>query len=290
MKKLILKMMVVCVFGYPMTLLADQYKNMYFTGKDTVLTKHERDAIKAVERLKSGASQSIKPMVSPDGTVQFIYGAQKISVVCAVLQVCDIALQPGEKLNGPPHVGDPRWVISSTISGRGPSEIQHIIVKPVDIGLQTSLILSTDRRTYHITLRSHKTKFMPRVSFIYMDDVTTKWSHLEHQQQQRIENNTIPTTREYLGNLDFDYKVSGRAKWKPIRVYNDGVKTIIQMPSTMNQSEAPTLLVIRGKNDTVMVNYRIQGERYIVDSVFDKAIMVAGVGKNQDKIKISRSN
>jgi type IV secretion system protein VirB9 len=66
------------------------------------------------------------------------------------------------------------------------------------------------------------------------------------------------------------------------------------MPETMAQTEAPTLLVVRREggvfedDETVMVNYRVQGDRYIVDTVFDKAIMIAGVGSNQDTVTIQR--
>lgn len=105
---------------------------------------------------------------------------------------------------------------------------------------------------------------------------------------------TIPETGEYLGNLNFGYSISGDASWKPLRVYNDGVKTIIQMPSSMAQTEAPTLLVIRkdgglfSDDETVMVNYRVQDDRYIVDTIFDKAILIAGVGSSQDRVTITR--
>ena len=80
-----------------------------------------------------------------------------------------------------------------------------------------------------------------------------------------------------------------------MRVYNDGHKTIIQMPGTIEQTEAPTLLVLKkekifSEDETVMVNYRIQGDRYIVDSVFNKAILIAGVGHNQDRTTITWRN
>ena len=42
--------------------------------------------------------------------------------------------------------------------------------------------------------------------------------------------------------------------------------------------------------EQVQVNYRPQGNRYIVDSIFDKAILVAGVGSSQDRVTIKRSN
>lgn len=79
-----------------------------------------------------------------------------------------------------------------------------------------------------------------------------------------------------------------------MRVFNDGRKTIIEMPGTMEQTEAPTLLVVRREGgifrdeETVMVNYRVQGNRYIVDTVFDRAILIAGVGGSQDRVTISR--
>jgi type IV secretory pathway VirB9-like protein len=80
----------------------------------------------------------------------------------------------------------------------------------------------------------------------------------------------------------------------PVRVFNDGSKTILQMPKAMAQTEAPTLLVLRKDgglftdDETVMVNYRVQGDRYIVDTVFDKAILIAGVGDGQDRVTITR--
>lgn len=89
--------------------------------------------------------------------------------------------------------------------------------------------------------------------------------------------------------------VQGTAAWKPVRIYNDGIKTIIQMPSIMQQLEAPTLLIVRHEGglfsdeELVLVNYRVQSNRYIVDSVFDKAVMIIGVGDSQDRVTIIRS-
>jgi type IV secretion system protein VirB9 len=63
----------------------------------------------------------------------------------------------------------------------------------------------------------------------------------------------------------------------------------------MAQTEAPTLLVVRkegglfSNDETVMVNYRVQGDRYIVDSIFERAILIAGVEDDQDKVNIVRS-
>jgi type IV secretion system protein TrbG len=132
--------------------------------------------------------------------------------------------------------------------------------------------------------------------FTYPDEDQTKWANYRHQVLKDRQDKTLPQTGEYLGDLDFSYEITpnGTIAWTPLRVFNDKQKTIIQMPEAMAQSEAPTLLVVRREGglfddgETVQVNYRIQGNRYIVDTVFDSAILIAGVGKYQDAVAIKR--
>lgn len=265
----------------------------YFSKKSPKLTSQEKAAIAIAEKWRTGSATGVKPFAGPAGLVKFIYGTQQANVVCAVLQVCDVELQAGEQVNNL-NLGDSRFTIEPAISGVGPTEVQHLIIKPLDVGLHTTLIVTTNRRTYHINLRSHRTEFMPRISFTYPEDAAAKWDAVKMRAAQVREERTIPQTKEYMGDLNFKYDLAGSAPWKPVRVYNDGVKTIIQMPPSMAQTEAPTLLVVRKDGgifsdaETVMVNYRVHGDRYIVDTVFDKAILIAGVGRGQDRITITR--
>lgn len=284
------------VLAVPSLAQADPLADMYFNNSNPTLTPQERAAIDLAKQWSAGNQTGMRPVAGRNGTVNFLYGAQQPSIVCAVLQVCDVALQAGEMVNSI-HLGDTaRWTVEPAITGSGANEVQHLIIKPMDVGLETSLIVTTNRRTYHLRLRSHRTEYMPSVVFTYPEDALAKWDSIQRRETQQREQGTIPTTGEYLGNLSFDYDVSGSASWKPVRVYNDGQKTIIEMPRAMAQTEAPTLLVVRRDGglfreaETVMVNYRIQGERYIVDTVFDKAILIAGVGGNQDRVTITRGN
>jgi len=226
--------------------------------------------------------------------VHFIYGVQQPSIVCAVLQVCDIALQAGEQVNSI-NLGDTaRWTVEPAITGSGSTAVQHLIIKPMDVGLETSLVVTTDRRAYHIRLRSHRKDYMPQVDFIYPEEALAKWELIQKQEKHERQEKTLQKTGEYLGDLSFEYDLQGDSKWKPIRVYNDGVKTIIEMPKTIEQTEAPSLMLVTRKGnwfrkeETQMVNYRLQGNRYIVDAVFDQAILIAGVGKRQERVTIIR--
>lgn len=257
---------------------------VFFGGTASpALTPQEREGLNIAQRWQQGGN--LKPVQGPDGSVRFLYGSTQPSIVCAVMQVTDIELEPGEIVNTV-HLGDQaRWLLEPAVTGAGVAEVQHIVIKPMDVGLETSLVVTTNRRTYHFRLKSHKTQYMPRVSFIYPGAVMSRWQAQKDQHTEERKVKTIPQTGEYLDNLDFAYRIEGSASWKPVRVYNDGQKTIIQMPSKMR--EAPTLLIMNG-SETVMGNYRLQGDRYVVDDLFEKAILIAGVGGKQTKITITK--
>lgn len=262
-----------------------------FTGSNPTLTQQELDAIARGERANEGGSPA---MATPSGYLKFPFGNHQTSIVCAPFQVCDIALQPGEHLHAI-NIGDNvRWSIEPAISGSGTEEVHHLIIKTREVGLDTSVVVTTDRRVYHLRLRSHRTRFMPQIAFSYPEEATQKFQALQISRAQDLKKRTITGTKDYLPKLDFNYAVSGSAKWKPDRVYNDGTRTVIQMPPTMTQMEAPVLLIVRKDGglfsaaEEVMVNYNLQEGRYIVDAVFDKAVLLAGVGSNQDRITIER--
>ncbi len=295
-----LSLIVLCLlagFMLPASASTDAISEAYFTNDNPKLTPQERAALALAKRWQANSATGAKPVAGPDGSIRFLFGVQQPSIVCAVLQVCDIELQPGEQVNSI-HLGDQaRWLIEPAVTGQGAAEVQHLIIKPQDVGLETSLVVTTNRRTYHLRLRSHRREFMPRVSFTYPEDAMAKWDEIKNRENHAMEirnSRTMPQTGEYLGDLDFEYKVSGSAAWKPVRVYNDGQKTIIQMPSIMAQTEAPTLLLLRkeggwfSKDETDIINYRLQGDRYVVDAVFDEAVLIAGVGSNQNRVTITR--
>ena len=52
------------------------------------------------EKWKSASQSSLQPAIGANGAINFIFGSGHLSIVCAVLQVCDIELEPGESVNG----------------------------------------------------------------------------------------------------------------------------------------------------------------------------------------------
>jgi len=282
-----------------------------YLGREKPLTAQQKASLAIAGKWREAASAGTAPPVAgADGAVVFAFGGAEPAVICAVLQVCDVELQAGEQVNSI-NLGDSaRWLVTPAVSGPAAGEVQHLVLKPMDVGLTTSLIVTTDRRTYHLALVSRRDDYMPRVAFTYPADTAAQWANLRlHVAQQAVveqarvaKDTAVPGARaangsqEYLANLRFNYAITGEASWKPARVFNDGVKTVIEMPSSLAQGDAPTLLVVRkGGNvsndaDTTLVNYRVQDGRYIVDQVFDEAVLVVGVGNKQQRVTIVRGN
>ncbi|MDD5406961.1 MAG: P-type conjugative transfer protein TrbG [Sulfurovaceae bacterium] len=234
-----------------------------------------------------------KSFYRPDGGVVFLHGGTLPSVLTAPLKLTDIQLEPGEIIKEV-QLGDTvRWQVSPSISGSGDSQVSHVIVKPTDSGLATTLDIFTDRRSYHINLRSTSKNYFPIVAFAYQDQLRNFWSDYQKKLQQQKDNNTIKDPdigSKNAEDLDFNYDISGSTSWKPTRVYNDGVKTYIFMPRSMNSKDAPVLLAIDGSGSQKIVNYRIVNNKFIVDNLFDKAILLIGAGSSQDKVVITHSS
>jgi len=218
-----------------------------------------------------------------DGKVVFLYGEVQPSVVCSPLQVCDIELQGGEVVRDV-LVGDTvRWKVEPATSGAAGGQAIHLIVKPAEPGLITSMVVTTSRRTYHIQLKSHPTQYMARVGFEYPEDVSAKLADVS----ARLEASTIPGAGVPAEQLSFAYSVSGSAGWRPTRVYSDGQKTYIQFPRSISGQDAPVLFVVSGGQNRI-VNYRMKSNMMVVDYNIDRAVLVSGVGWKQQKVTISR--
>jgi len=218
-----------------------------------------------------------------DGKVIFLYGEVQPSVICSPLQVCDIELQAGEVVRDV-LVGDAvRWKVEPATSGAPGGQAIHLIIKPTEPGLVTSMVVTTSRRTYHIQLKSHGTHYMARVGFEYPEDVSARLSDIN----ARLEASTIPGAGVPAEQLDFSYAVLGSASWRPTRVYSDGTRTYIQFPASIAARDAPVLFVVSGGQNRI-VNYRMKSNMMIVDYAVDNAILVSGVGWGQEKITIRR--
>lgn len=199
-------------------------------------------------------------------------------------QVTDIALQPGEVLGAVAAGDTARWVIGDTVSGSGDNKRTHVLVKPFAPGLSTNVVITTDRRTYHLALTSADRVAMVALSWAYPQDALIAFKAA----QDRVQVAQPVASGVQIDQLHFNYVVSGdQPAWRPLRAFDDGRQTFIEFPPSLSVGEAPPLFLVDAKGNTALVNYRIHGRFYVVDRLFDVAELRLGL-KRQDVVRITR--
>lgn len=198
--------------------------------------------------------------------------------------VTDIALQPGENLVAVASGDTARWVIGDTTSGSGETRQTHVLVKPFSAGLLTNLVITTDRRAYHVRLVSTSGTALSSMRWTYPQDEL-----LALKRKAEAAQAAAPVaTGLAIEQLHFNYAISGdRPPWRPLRVFDDGAKTYVEFPASLSNGEAPPLFVVGADGKAELVNYRLRERFYVVDRIFDAAELRLGL-KQQQVVRIAR--
>ena len=237
------------------------------------------------------------PIIRKDEFVQYPYGLTEAVVVCQPLRVCDIELETGEEILNVSLGDTGRWLVSPAFSGDRETLTPHVLVKPTDYGIATNAVITTTRRTYYLALvssgKAETTTHVRRVKFYYPQDLVQQanasFRARAAQQKQEQERTVARVSRVALDTLHFGYQIEGDAvPWKPVRVFDDGSHVFIQMPEAMRVTEAPALFVHTRAGDVALVNYRLRQQYYVVDKLFDSAVLLIGVGDRQERVTIRR--
>ena len=250
---------------------------------DPTIRVNQANAAARMQPVRNGFINSMQIYPFVDGALYQVYASPG--------QITDIALQPGETLigSGPVAAGDTvRWIIGDTESGTSAAKQVHILVKPTRPELMTNLVINTDRRTYHMELRSTEKTYMASVSWQYPQDqlIALRRQNAEAQAAQPVSSGID------LAKVNFRYEVTGdRAPWRPLRAFDDGKQVFIEFPRGIGQGEMPPLFVVGPEGDTSeLVNYRVRGNYMIVDRLFAAAELRFGAAKTQKRVRISRTD
>lgn len=204
-------------------------------------------------------------------------------------RVSDIALQAGEGLVAVSAGDTVRWIIGDTSSGAGEEHRVHVLVKPVAAGQTTNLVITTDRRAYHLLLESTEQTSMASLSWTYPQDQLLALQ----RRNSRAEAIQPVAAGLSLEELHFRYAIStvsgDEPPWRPLRAFDDGARVYIEFPHRLDQGEAPPLFVIGPQGEAQLVNYRVRGRHYIVDRLFAAAELRLG-GEPQQIVRIERTD
>lgn len=178
--------------------------------------------------------------------------------------ISTILLEPGETVLDIAAGDTTRWMVSQTLTGSGETGRTLIIVKPLAAKLKTNIVLATDRRAYLIEAVS-----------VAGDTYTAQvaWSYPKPLAAE-------PPPPPVL-NYGYDITPPRRSApvWTPVSVWDDGRKTWIAFSSNVAAADMPPLFVRTGEG-LELVNYRAEGQTYVVDRIFDRAELRLGQKKS----------
>lgn len=194
----------------------------------------------------------------------------------APLRVTTLTLGAGETLVSKAAGDTVRWQIGETTSGEGAGRRTHVLLKPLQRGLETNLVLTTNRRVYLLDLRSGAADaFNAAIAWDESAVDQTPSPSVAVAADLRVADPVV--TPE--GPLDARYRIEPqgrRPRWSPVSVFNDGLRTFIAFDPDLQIDEAPALFVLAPDGEAQMVNYRQAGGLFVVDRVFDRAELRLG--------------
>jgi type IV secretion system protein TrbG len=254
------------------------------------------------EAIKEHDKKGEWPTYRTRSYVLYPYGeGQQPIVDCAALRTTDVQLQAGETVTDLAIGDQERWMATPASSGDPGNPVPHLALKPQAPGIETNLTIYTTKHIYHLVLRSH-TRAMQEVEFYYpeellgamraADDAAAK-AKQETAQEIAIDppgdsaGSVLKVAAVDPSQLNFAYEIDGpNVPWRPLRVFDDHSHVYLEMPASMKSSQAPALL-IAASGGTQMVNYRVRGSYFVVDRLFEKGVLLAGVGRQQDRVVIA---
>ncbi len=230
----------------------------------------------------AAANASARRRPGPDGFVDathiYDYAPGAIFELYATPEfLSTIALEEGETLQTTAAGDTARWMVEAVPTAGEDEGRTIVLVKPMRAGVRTNIVLVTDRRTYLVEAIA--------VAAGQAYSAQIAWRYPEDGLARRVAGPTVT-----LDALNFRYRIEtvrGRTPhWRPQRVFDDGRRTYIEFQLDLETSEAPPLF-IRNGNEAQLVNYRVRGNRYVVDRLFDAADLRLG-DRHPIVVRISR--
>lgn len=257
-------------------------------------TYHELDdaAVAQAKIWQSGGRA--KPLMSSDGKIVFAFGQSMPKLTCSPGRACDVEMEPGEKVKTVILADKVNWAWEGAESIENDITVQHLVFQPRDKELETNVIITTDRRSYHIRLFSPKIEgdYLNRAGFYYPSKMVSSWAEKmgaeaaikEKQQGTSVMPASVPPQK-----LAFDYRIEGNTDFTPVRIFNDGERVYFEMPENLRHGENPVFMLIDEVGKQMVVNYRREADQttgtihYVVDKLFSKGELRKGT----ETVKIS---
>ena len=248
-----------------------------------------RTGVDAVNDSQKKATQ--KPENYKSGTFFYQFNENFVFEVYAQpYHLTDIILESGEVVIGTPLLSEDEaaWELTAGVA-KDPytgENIQHLFVKPAYSKLDSSLVIITNRRVYHFRLKSYSDTHMAMVKFTYPESRNI-WAKIENETKGRsVENDYLHVSNPEFLSFDYILKYSNLKKpeFIPLRVYDDGQSTYIQVDEIVLQKKLPVLF--NEKNE--IINYTVKKNVFVIPRLINKVTLRLGKEKVTVEKKVTK--
>jgi type IV secretion system protein TrbG len=241
-----------------------------------------------------------------DGRIVFAFGSGIPTIVCALLNITEVDLAPGETvMKDGLDLGDggKEFFVAVRHAGSGLNAYDYLTIKPISANVEMTMTVGTTKHVYYLRVRSTEKRFMTRIAFSYPEEEAKAREQLARALAQAQEAAaalpTAPAAGQY-SRLDISAaSVPAVKPWKyrvkkkgrdadyivPLSVGDDGAHTHLQLPQEARMRGLP-VLQIRDATGPIPANSHWDDTTLIVDALFEDGCLLEGVGKNQQRVCI----
>jgi type IV secretion system protein VirB9 len=215
------------------------------------------------------------------------FGTAAPELQCETLRVCAVELEAGERVVKT-YLGDgERWKVDVQLSQDGGVK-PLVVLKPTECGIETNLIVSTDRRIYDVLIRSRGCtapgeglKLGPRRLRFDYGGFSQGWNDKGQPGAAATPKDTVKPQ-----NLNFRYSWSGGWRGpKPKLVYDDGKRVYVQLEKVPEKAPA---IFRREAGGLEIVPFRLEGNVYVIEATPEEFVLVAGPHEKRDRTVVRR--
>jgi type IV secretion system protein VirB9 len=236
----------------------------------------EQPVIKPEEAVSKSLSSALRvPLKYVNGVMYYPWDETFMyEIHTQPYRTTDIILEPGEEVLEMPFLSEEKvWEIGAGVSRKNGQDVQHFFVKPSLANLTTSMIIITDRRVYHLLLKSFSNRFMVMVEWTYPPAMPL---HIKTSNSSGVNRFTQDIAMVDPTLLSFDYRMTysifKKPVWLPTRIYDDARKTYIELDERMLNMESPVLFNHRNER----INYRVHKNLIVIDELIEKVTLRRG--------------
>lgn len=232
--------------------------------------------------LTAPALRAVEPGVT---VVPFASGAPELQ--CETLRVCAVELETGERVVKT-YLGDAeRWKVDVQLSQEGGVK-PLVVLKPTECGIETNLIVSTDRRIYDVLVRSRSCgspgdglKLGPRRLRFEYGSFSQVWN--DRGQPGAVAGEPSASKPQ---SLNFSYSwAKGWRGVKPKLVYDDGQRVYVRLQKVPEKAPA---IFRKGAEGLELVPFRLEGTVYVIEAVPEELVLVSGPHEKRDRTVVRR--